>query len=209
MGTEAVLLATGPSLAEADVERVRLARDRRPDLKVVAINDAYRLAPWADVVYAADAAWWAHHAAEVRELPGELWTQGVHAGLGPKPAKAFASLKDRLNVVPSQRKDVPSFDPGVISQGGNSGFQAVNLAVLMGAVRVLLLGFDMGLGPDGERHFFGKHPPGLHMDSPYPIFIRAFERAAPVYAQRGIVILNASRRSALKCFRQVKLEAHL
>lgn len=187
---------------------MRQARERRDNLRVVSINDAYRLAPWADVQYAADAAWWAAHP-DAAEVAGDCWTQSVQTGLTARDAKVFERLKPKLNVVASKRGDLPSFDPGVIGQGSNSGFQAVNLAVLLGACRLILVGFDMGLGPKGEKHFFGKHPGALNMDSPFPIFIRAFERAAPIYAERGIVVLNASRRSALKCFRQVKLEAVL
>ena len=29
------------------------------------MNNGYRIAPWADAVYAMDAAWWVHHLAEV------------------------------------------------------------------------------------------------------------------------------------------------
>src|SRR4051812_2852413 len=50
-----VCIAGGPSLTPADVDACQ-ARAR-----VIAINDAYRLAPWADVLYACDAKWWRWH----------------------------------------------------------------------------------------------------------------------------------------------------
>jgi hypothetical protein len=205
VGTRALILASGPSLTPEDVERVRAARARSRNLKVVAVNDTYRLAPWADVLYAADAAWWAAHP-DAAEFAGERWTQNIDAGLDGEARQAFNAIRPKLNVVVSKRSDLPSFDAGWVGQGSNSGFQAVNLAVLMGASSVILLGFDMSLGAAGEKHFFGDHPGRMNMNSPFPVFVRAFERSAPVYAQRGIVILNASRRSALKCFRQVKLD---
>jgi hypothetical protein len=39
---------------------------------------------------------------------------------------------------------------------GNTGFNAINLALLLGAKRVLLLGFDMKLGKDGRANWHGK-----------------------------------------------------
>jgi hypothetical protein len=50
-GETAVLVASGPSLCPSDVDRVR-GRAR-----VIAVNDGYRLAPWADVLYACDRRW--------------------------------------------------------------------------------------------------------------------------------------------------------
>lgn len=92
----------------------------------------------------------------------------------------------------------------MIATGSNSGFQAINLAALMGANPIVLMGFDMGVEPGGRTHFFGDHPtPELQRPSPFGLFIRAFERAAPIYQQRGVVILNASARTALTCFRRI------
>jgi len=42
---------------------------------VLAINDAYRLAPWADWLYACDDRWWRfHHEAVAAGFQGECWT---------------------------------------------------------------------------------------------------------------------------------------
>lgn len=108
----------------------------------------------------------------------------------------------------SRPGDVPTADPAFITQGMNSGFQAMDLAVLMGASRVILTGYDMGLA-GRVRHFFGDHPGLMNVNSPYHLFIRAFDAAAPHYAARGVEILNASRRSALTCFPMIPLEAVL
>ena len=77
--------------------------------------------------------------------------------------------------------------------GGNSGYQAVNLAYLLGAKTILLLGFDMF----GE-HYFGKHPNILNNGSPYQSFIKSFETIDT--KKYGIEIINCSRQSALTHF---------
>lgn len=170
-------------------------------VRVVAVNDAHRLIPSADVLYACDARWWdAHEGAPA--FAGDRWTQDANRGVE-------AGERWGLNVVRSERTDRPLLDGDTIGQGFNSGFQAVNLAALMGATRIVLVGFDMGLGPDGESHFFGDHPGKLNVLSPYAMFIGAFNAAAPCYAEAGVAVLNASRRSALTCFPTVSLERAL
>ncbi len=199
-----MVVATGPSLSKADAERVSRARKARPDnLRVLVVNDAYRLIPSADVLYACDAKWWRAHEG-VTGFAGERWTQDVGA------EQDLVVQRFALRCVKSVAGDVPSFSGVRIAQGLNSGFQAVNFAAGRGSTRIVLLGFDMGVGPDARKHFFGDHAePKLNENSPYDLFIKALTKAAPVYAQRGVVILNATRRSALKCFRAANLEDEL
>lgn len=153
------------------------------------------------MLYACDARWWVEHEGAPGYVGPGRWTQSENGGL--ELARKFG-----LNCVRSTRSELPSFDADRIGQGFNSGFQAVNLAVLMGATKIVLLGFDMGLAGK-RRHFFGDHPQTLNAESPFPMFIRAFDVSAPVYAANGIEIVNASRRSALKCFPIVPLMEHL
>ena len=77
--------------------------------------------------------------------------------------------------------------------GGNSGYQAVNLAYLLGAKTILLLGFDMF-----GSHYFGSHPKELNNSSPYQSFINSFGTINP--KDYGIEIINCSRQSALEHF---------
>jgi len=83
-----------------------------------------------------------------------------------------------------------------ISGGGNSGFQAVNLAYIMGARTILLLGFDMF-----GTHYFGDHPKCLNQHSPYKQFIRSFETIT-----RDVEIINCSRQTVLNCFPKMSIE---
>lgn len=168
---------------------------------MVAVNDAYRVIPAADLLYACDAKWWsAHEGAPL--FRGEKWVQDKRGGL--EAARRFG-----LRCVQSQPGSTPSTDPAVITQGMNSGFQAIEIAALMGARRIILVGYDMGLGPSGRRHFFGDHPADLNMASPYHLFIKAFNEAAPHWRDRGLEIVNASARTALTCFPRVGLEEAL
>lgn len=184
-GETVVILAPGPSLTARDAA---LARAKA---RTIAVGDAWRLAPDADVLYHADAPWWDEYQG-VPAFRGERWTQDKVWGLD-------SARRWGLRVVCSELRDGISFDPACIHQGYNSGFQALNLAVLFGAVRIVLLGFDMQ-AKNGKQHFHGNHPPSLNRNSPYPMFIAAFSDAAPQLQQAGIEVINASRETALECF---------
>jgi hypothetical protein len=190
-----IVAATGPSLSP-EVAEACAGR------KVLAVNDAYRLFPWAEVLYACDAAWWnVHHGCP--GFAGEKWSSHGAAGRIKHNDKSAVAEKYGLKLVAGRDGDGFSFEPDVIHYGSNSGFQAINLALLMGARRIILVGFDMGC-TNGRRHFFGDHPPGLRNATSYQNFIRALERAAKLLPP-GIEILNATPGSALRCFPMVTL----
>lgn len=91
-----------------------------------------------------------------------------------------------------------------VATGRNSGFVALQLAAMLGANPIYLLGFDMKPG-----HFHGGHPwPTDPAD--YTHFSRAFEHVAPLLAERGIEVVNLNPDSALECFprRAPKIPKH-
>jgi hypothetical protein len=181
---------------------VAAARKRRTDLRVLAVNDAHLLLPEADLLYACDARWWDHHKG-VQAFEGERWTQTAAGGVE-------CAARWGLNLVEGKPGNIPDLTGSSVRHGGNSGFQAVNLAALQGVRRIILLGFDMGCAPDGRRHFFGNHAdPCLNVLPAFRLFVKAFTVAAPVYRAAGVEILNASRRSALTCFPSTPLEPAL
>jgi hypothetical protein len=161
---------------------------------IVAVSDAYRVLPFADVLYSCDRKWWDYHKG-CPDFAGEKWSS--HAADNDKLATAE---KYNLKLVAGQCGDRFSFDPGVITYGGNSGFQAVNLALLMGARHIVLVGFDMR-----GSHFFGKHPEPLRNTSNYVNFIAAFKRAEKKLPA-DIEIINATPGSALTCFKRQTLD---
>lgn len=114
----------------------------------------------------------------------------------------------RLNRVESERGGGISKMPNTIMQGGNSGFQAVGLALLFGAARITLLGFDMQFAPDGKKHWHGDHAGKLHNPkrNNFQFWLQHFNLLA---AQSPIPIINATRTTALTCFPRVDLDEAL
>lgn len=87
----------------------------------------------------------------------------------------------------------------------NSGYQAINLTVLTGAARILLLGYD-GKVANGKTHFFGDHPE-KEIPSVYDMYRRMLRQLPPLL--NGIKVLNCSPDSAVDAFPKMTLEAAL
>lgn len=158
--------------------------------------------PWAQVLYACDAVWWSVHCG-AEGFKGEKWSSHSVTGRCRHNDKTDAARRWGLKLI--EGRDAPGFcfEPGMIHYGSNSGFQAVNLAMAMGATRVILVGFNMGT-VSGKRHFFGDHPAGLRNAGSYNNFLKAFDKAAKLLPPH-ITILNATPDSALNCFPKVDL----
>lgn len=185
------IVASGPSLRGADLGALA-------NTPTIAINDSWRLVPRAEILYACDPPWWRAHDF-VPAFSGERWTQ--HKGPESWPTEAQLA---GLRVIRSAARPGVSTDPALIHTGFNSGFQALNLAILGGARRILLLGYDMQKAP-GWSHWFGDHPGALNRHSPYDLFISAFCEAAGQIRDLGVEVLNCNPDSALPCFPRTTL----
>ncbi len=196
-GKTAVILACGPSLTDADV----LNAHGSAGVRTIAVNNSWRMAPFADALYAADPDWWLHCAPPLDAFHGERWTQHRQWNQRPKPPK--------VQEIQSELGDKISDDPSYIYTGSNSAFQAMGLAINWGARRVIFLGLDLSRDPDGRNHWFGDYPDPIRNCQSYPRFIQAFETVAPILQERGIQVINASRRTALNCFPKMTIEGAL
>jgi len=185
-GSTITILGGGPSLTEEDVRYV----GERPHLtRVIAIKDAYLLAPWADVLYACDVSWW-------RYFNGAPTFRGLKYTL-EAPYPGVVQLRNT-------GMEGLELDPSGLRTGQNSGYQAINLAVHLGATRVLLLGYDCWPAPDGRQNWFPKHRP--HLDSPYPIFLQLFSTIVDPLTAAGVEVINCSRTTLLRAFPRIPLE---
>jgi hypothetical protein len=97
-----------------------------------------------------------------------------------------------------------------VGSGGNSGFQALNLAVHFGARRVLLIGFDMtdryGVHWYGRANGNGRSNPA---EWNFRRWRAAFDTASVQLKAAGVQVLNASDLSVLTCFPKISLEQAL
>lgn len=194
-GRAVAIVASGPSAKKAGVASLK---DRLP---VLAIKRNVELAPFADVVYGCDHPWW-------RSVHGLKDFPGLKLAYAPRACDQYGCRKVDIEVAVDR---ILTERVGLVGSGGNSGFQALNLAVQFGARRVLLIGFD--LHDRGGVHWYGRNT-AMGMNNPteaenFPRWRRAFAAAATELAGLGVEVVNASPLSDLKGFRQQGVAATL
>lgn len=193
-GETVVCIGGGPSLVPEDV------RQCRGRAKVIAINNAYLLAPWADILFAVGLytpakSWWHYHpdAAVFLGLKVTMdyrYAEQVGAKLVRRgdDATGVTGLSDRADT---------------LNHGWNGGYAAIDLAVKLGAARILLLGYDMQPAPDHTHHWHPDHP-GM-LPPPYIDWLLAFDTLPKPLAALGVKVYNCSRSTALRAFPHVPL----
>lgn len=164
------VLGTGESMSQA------LADFIRGKCNVVAVSDAYRIAPWADALVSHDSGWWESHP-DALKFSGRKFCSRKYPGTEHLPRE------------------------GRLPSDSNSGLDGMRVAhQIMGATRILLLGFDMH-----GSHFFGKHPKPLRNTTPnrFKAHIKQFNK------WRGCEVINCTPNSALLKFKHLDVASAL
>jgi len=191
------IIGGGPSLKGFDFGRLR-------GEKVIAINKAFFDVPWADIMFSIDRAFL------------DLIISGKFGENYRQAFESFGGVKLWLDIFKS------SYPPGIyfvpsagkigwtrslregLFHGQNSGYGALNLALVLGANPIYLLGYDCSRGPGGETHYHDGYPCGLKPED-LNTFRSDFEAGMPLLPRdRRIVNLNPD--SALRCFEFGRLE---
>jgi hypothetical protein len=177
------LLGGGASLRREDVEGLE------GRCRVLAINDTYQWAPFADCLYWCDLRWWHWHNAK----PEFKAYKGLRVTLANEEVKNAKHMQD-------MGTHGLQMCPWGLATGRNSGIQAINLAMHFGVARILLLGYDMKPG-----HFNGGHPaptrPEVYADTMLP----CFPAVAAGLKQVGVECINCTPGSALDVFPRAEL----
>lgn len=196
-GEACAIIASGPSTKRVDVSLLRGTA-----VRVIAIKENSQLCPWADVVYGCDAAWW-------RNENGLPKFTGLKVTATGRLTSRFPDIRVVQVADPSGDKLVLK-PPGTVGSGGNSGFQALNLAVQFGVRHVLLIGFDMtdqfGVHWYGRANGNGRSNPS---EWNFKRWRAAFTGAAVQLKLAGVRVFNCSEQSVLTCFPKITLDQAL
>lgn len=180
-----IVVGAGPSLADTNLKQLQRYRKK---WKVLAINCAWKLVPWADVLYAGDKDWWDFYGKEAEAFKGEKWTRNL-----------ASSIEYKLRLFKGIEHIGLCRVPGYIHLFGNSGAQGVNCVYHEQATHIILIGFDMHR--ENGVHFHGDHPkgmvnaPAIHM----PIWRKNFECLTAGLKAEGVQLINATPGTALTC----------
>ena len=177
-GNTCFLLGGGPSLKDVDVSKLKGKR-------VIAINNAYKLAPWADVCFFMDSGWFRQHRKGLREFTGLKITLA-------------SAIKDKtIKQMGRGAKSGLHPDNRMLNHGGNAGHCSINLAVHFGATRICLLGFDMKMDKK-EHNWHREHERNMDDTIYEDNYLQSMATLPKAIEDRSIQILNLTKRSELK-----------
>lgn len=171
-GKTVFCIASGPSLTKQDCDYVKSL-----NVPTVAVNNAWKLATFCDVIYATDPGWWKHNGSEIT-VAAERWTCFENV------AKTY-----KLNC------------HGPFLSAQNSGVRALQFAIDRGASRVVLLGYDCSVA--NGVHFDGPH---AHTGNPTEASTKRWQTHFARMDKKKCEVLNCSRYSELEVFPKIKLE---
>ena len=168
---------------------------------VLGCNDAYALGDWVDVCVFGDMPWFRKHREALKDFKG---IKVAMTGTNP--------LDSTIKWVHCWPRGLCAgkHRPDRVGWNGCTGAGAINLALRMGAQRVILLGYDMKLGKDETgKVAMNWHP--NHVDTPDPDFVERFTPGFERIAQDlekvfpGREVFNAGPDSDLDVFPKVSL----
>ena len=144
--------------------------DQVQHLPCIAVSNAYERVPNAVALVSADKRWWLHY-------------QPVFEGR----KFSLAKVHEDIEVVP-------------IAMGSNSGLLGMEVAVMLGATSIILLGFDMH-----GTHYFGSHAAPLR--NTQPSRFQAFKQQFAAFNK--VPVFNCTPGSELTCFPMMSIQCAL
>jgi len=178
---------------------------------VIGCNDAYTLGDWVDVCIFGDKDWYYKHSAEkqFQDFPGMkvgclTWNEDVLSYL-----RNGTMTRDKITLV--ERRPEGWCRKNRIAFNRSTGAAAINLAVQLGAKKIVLLGYDMKLGGTKNHPQANWHPNSLDTPNPedYVGYAEKFQwvKWSIDHEYKGDVeVWNAGPDSDLECFPRVELE---
>lgn len=218
----AVLIATGPSLTQQQLDLVR-QKQKTDGVVTFGINNVYQSYPWLDVFLSCDGPWWRWYwnDPELREMSK---TTSMFTWYN-EFAEEFG-----INYIKAIVRDGVSLDPSVVHINHGSGPMMMNLALHYGVTKMVLIGHDMKFASDYDgrkqfvgskpRHYFGEYPKPLQhwpsvkvrqgvLDGLIEAYIKIEKQFATDPRLSSVDIVNCTEDTALTMFRRGDLEKEI
>ena len=189
------IVGTGPSLKGFD-----FAALNDPRWRVLAVKQAVWDLPFADACFGLDIPWMRRERERLIELAARI---PLYLAVPDEEPGKYDPIPHAINLIRTRVCDVMSEKPTHIESGGNSGFGAVNLALLKRARRVVLFGYDYYAGHYCEDRY-AHNAPG-HNARYWPRWGENFIRCADQLKGCGMTVINASPRSTVDAFPKVTI----
>lgn len=150
--SQITVLAGGWSASKVDL--------RKLPGTVIAVNDAAYYAPKWDICVSMDRIWAENRIEVLRRQMKPIWLR--RSTIRNFPMRNLSDMRPIMlfecDHTSTTLAEAPAPGEPRHLNGTHSGFCALNLAYQMRPRQVFLVGFDMALGPKGERHWFPDYP---------------------------------------------------
>ena len=194
-GLPCYIIGGGPSVLDLDLSLLA-------GQLTIGINRAYELMD-PTIIFGMDARFWTW--VEVGQFGPEMREKFDNYRKGFKVWLAVGGIRtypEDFLLVEDRGMDV--FSQNLlegIGNGNNSGYAALNLAYLLGANPISLIGYDMKGDAQGAQSWFHSGYPQKQAARVYAQFREKLEKtAAPALAAAGRKVFNLCEDSALTCF---------
>lgn len=178
------IVGGGPSLkSQAVMALMKRCAEQSNDVWIV-VNNSYKIAPWADILFFADCDWWNWNGEHVLKH----W---------PEPKEIVTATSDHKSVrLPRIRRmwrNRNHFDPDPRKvHGYDGGCMSVSLAYHLGATKIVLWGIDGGPGPDGATQWHKEHKRDTHIPNYAKKFRPHLAAAVRALAGLGVPVVRAT-----------------
>lgn len=178
------------------------------DKHVIAINVAYLIGTWIDMMFFGDLKFFKEHQTRLVEWPGLKIS--CHDCVDKVPWVKY---------LPNDKKHSTGIspDPHMVSWNANSGSAAISVAANTGAKRIILVGFDMNYNNTNHRHWHNlyqvepvdrkkKVAPRFNRLFSFQRHLQGFPHILRDAKLRGIEIINASPDSSIVEFPKCRVK---
>jgi len=189
------IIGGGPSINDMDLNQLR-------ELNTIICNTGFMAFPWAKVMYFGDCkvhTW-------ISWEDGGRYAEGFDNYTGLKVSCCPDTLRDsRIHTLYRRRRGLTD-EPRTVGWNCNTGASAVNLAMHLGAKKVVLIGFDLQQ-INGKSNFHNYNfIPDEDPISIYKKFMNFWPYVKESAEKFGLEIVNTTLNSKLDLFPFVKLE---
>ncbi len=166
----------------------------------IGVNMAYKFgADFIDIVFIGDLGFLKTNTTDLQNFNGLIVTCAPMFPPSPNIKTLMRDRKKTTGIVD---------DPTKVAWNGHSGGSAINLAIHLGAKRIVLLGFDLNSSPANEHHWHKYYQTKSQklQNVSYILHMRGYADIAKDAEKLGVEILNASPTSAINVFKKVTLK---
>ena len=193
------VLGSGPSL-----DSIKPYSKIMINKNVIAVHYSFRIGPFVDALFMGDARCYWQIPDEIDKFEGLKVSTNIHT----IKHKSIDGIKNIHIINLSKKKSGLSNISSEVCYNNSSGGAAINLAFLLGAKRIILLGYDMKT-VDGVHNWHTYHKYSPDKDIYQKRFLEAFPHIHRELLALGVECYNTTEDSALLEFPFVTIEETL